>query len=106
MEVSIAVYPSMRSEVTPGRRTLKAVLGDLVQTTNGKRMTRPPARCPNGHALGPGQILVGHAACTRHGGGHTTWTCRTCDATAYGPARGSHCAPLDGPAKIRISNIN
>jgi hypothetical protein len=57
------------------------VLGDLGQTTAGKWITRPPARCPNGHTLGPVQVLVGHIACLGHGGGgHTGWHCRTCDA--------------------------
>ena len=36
------------------------VLGELVQTTAGKWITHPPAHCPNGHSLGPGQVLVGH----------------------------------------------
>jgi hypothetical protein len=34
------------------------VLGELVQTTAGKWITHPPTRCPNGHTLGPNQILV------------------------------------------------
>ncbi len=59
---------------------------------------------PNGHTLGPGQVLVGHQACLGHGGGHTTWTCRTCDQTVYGPPLNTHCATLDGPAVVRISN--
>jgi hypothetical protein len=25
--------------------------GQLVRTTNGKWMTKPPSRCPNGHPL-------------------------------------------------------
>ena len=32
-----------------------------------------------------------------HGGGHTTWTCRTCDQTVYGPPLNVHCSKLDGP---------
>jgi len=35
------------------------VLDELVQTTDGKWITRPPTRCPNGHPLGPNQVLVG-----------------------------------------------
>jgi len=35
------------------------VLGELVQTTAGQWMTQPPTRCPNGHALGPNEVLVG-----------------------------------------------
>jgi transposase len=62
------------------------VLGELVQTTACKWITHPPTRCPNGHVLGPGAVLVGHQACLGHGGGHTTWTCRTCDETTFGVA--------------------
>ena len=47
-------------------------LGELVQTTAGKWISHPPAHCPNGHTLGPGEVLVGHQACLGHGGGHTT----------------------------------
>ena len=51
------------------------MLGDLVQTTDGRWITRPPSRCPNGHPLGRNQVLVGHVvACPGHGGGgHTSW---------------------------------
>jgi len=56
---------------------------DLVQTTARTWISHPPTRCPNGHPLGPGQVLVGHQACLGHCGGHTTWTCLTCDQT-YG----------------------
>jgi hypothetical protein len=41
--------------------------------------------------------LLGH-------GGHTIWTCRTCDQTVYGPLLNTHCTCLDGPATVRISN--
>src|SRR6476646_392475 len=75
-----------------------------VQTTAGKWITPPPTRCPNGHNLGPGEVLVGHQACLGHGGGHTTWTCRSCDQTVYGPPLNTHCHTLDGPAVVRISN--
>ncbi len=62
------------------------MLGELAQTTDGKWITRPPTRCPNGHQLGPNQVLVGHVACLGHGGGgHMSWKCRTCDAVVYGP---------------------
>jgi hypothetical protein len=50
---------------------LRFVLGELVRTTAGKWITRPPTRCPNGHTLGPNQVLVGHVAYLGHGGGHT-----------------------------------
>jgi hypothetical protein len=42
---------------------LSTVLGELVQTTAGKWITHAPTRCPNGHTLGPNQVLVGHQAC-------------------------------------------
>jgi len=61
------------------------MLGELVQTTDGKWMTRLPARCPHGHTLGAGQVLMGHQACLGHGGGHTTWTCHRWETTVYGP---------------------
>ena len=80
------------------------MLGELVQTIDGKWITHPPSRCPNGHELGAGRTLVGYAACGGHGGGHTTWTCRTCDETVYGPPLNTHCTVIDGPAAVRISN--
>jgi hypothetical protein len=83
---------------------LLAVLGELVQTTTGKWIIHPPTRCPNGHEFGPGRTLVGYQACLGHGGGHTTWTCCTCDETVYGPPLNTHCKTLDGPATVRISN--
>jgi hypothetical protein len=80
------------------------VLGELLQTTTGKWITRPPTRCPNGHQFVANQVLVGHQTCLGHGGGgHTTWTCRTCDQTVYGPPPNTHCTVLDGPAAVRIS---
>jgi hypothetical protein len=58
---------------------LGSVYGELVYRC-GKWMTDAPSRCPNGHSLGPGQVLVGHVACLGHGGGgHTSWHCRTCE---------------------------
>src|ERR1700752_1450016 len=86
------------------RRNLEPCRGDLVQTTTGKWITRPPSRCPNGHPLGPNQVLVGHVACLGYGGGgHTSWHCRTCDAVAYGPPLNTHCQRGAGPAVVRIS---
>ena len=40
--------------------------GELVQTMAGKWITHPPSRCPNGHTLGPGEVLVGHQACLHY----------------------------------------
>jgi hypothetical protein len=78
-------------------------VGDLVRSTSGAWMVRAPQHCPNGHPLGPNQALVGHVACLGHGGGHTTWTCRACDETVYGPPINTHCTALEGPATVRIS---
>ena len=62
-----------------------------------REVDHPPADAmPNGHQLGPGEVLVGHQACLGHGGGHTTWTCRTCDQTVYGPPMNTHCSALEG----------
>ena len=72
------------------------MLGELVQTTNGKWITHSPTRCPNGHTLGAGQVLVGHQACLGHGGGHTTWTCRTCDQTCTARHSTPTATPLMG----------
>ena len=86
-----------------GSVSLVVVLGELVQTTTGKWITHPPTRCPNGHHLGPGQVLVGHQACLGHGGGHTTWTCRTCDETVYGAAhRGTNCTNVEASQNYGI----
>src|SRR6185295_6965953 len=65
-------------------------------------MTRGPERCPNGHPLGPNQVLVGHVACLGHGGGgHISWHCRTCDAVLYGPPMKSHCTALESGVHIK-----
>ena len=44
-----------------------------------------PATCRNGHPLGPNQTVVSFArcACAQVGGGHLTWTCRTCGDRQY-----------------------
>ena len=80
------------------------MLGDLVRNSRGQWITQPPRSCQNGHELGFGAVLVGHQACLGHGGGHTTWTCRQCDQTVYGPPLNSHDTTLDGPATVRISS--
>jgi hypothetical protein len=78
-------------------------VGDLIRH-RGKWITEPPTHYPNGHLLGPGGVLVGQVACLGHGGGgHTSWHCRTCDATVYGPPLNTHCMALVGPAAVRIS---
>ena len=91
------------STQTPEREGVIIVSGDLVQTTAGKWIIHPPTRCQNGHRLGRGEVLVGHQGCLGYGGGHTIWSCRTCDATVYGAPLKTHCTTLDGPATVRIS---
>ena len=52
----------------------------------GKRTGIPPT--VDGISLRPTAATAGMMAdqsCAEHGGGHTTWTCRTCDQTVYGP---------------------
>ncbi|MFD4438963.1 hypothetical protein ACFWPK_04195 [Nocardia sp. NPDC058519] len=44
-----------------------------------------PVACPNGHPLGPGQVLVGTLACLDAGGLHRLWTCRRCGTVVYWP---------------------
>jgi hypothetical protein len=52
-----------------------------------------PDRCPVGHRLGPGQVLIGWMPCDcareREPWGHRTWTCRRCDTTIYAPPHAS-----------------
>ena len=60
---------------------------------------------PETSTLGPGDVLVGHVARPGHGGGHTTWTCRTCDQTMYGQPLNTHCSTLDGPASAHLDTI-
>ena len=69
-------------------------VGDLVRSTTGAWMVRAPEHGARGHDLCPGEVLVVHQACLGRGGGHTTWTCRTCDQTVYGPPLNTHCTTL------------
>ena len=47
--------------------------------------------------------MMADQSCAGHGGRHTTWTCRICDQTVYGPPLNTHCSALEGPAAVRIS---
>lgn len=77
-------------------------VGDLVPTTDDRWMTLPPRRCPNGHQLGRGRVLVGHVPCScDERGGHTSWRCRECDTVIHGPPLSEGCRPLAGPAAVR-----
>ena len=78
------------------RLRLVGVLGELVQTTAGKWIIHPPTRCPNGHVLGPNQVLSGHVACLGHGGGgHLSYARTKCDAVLYGPPTAKHRTALE-----------
>ena len=80
------------------------VLGELVQTTDGKWITRPRSPLPERAPASPESSPGGHVACLGYGGGeHTTWHCRTCDAVIYGPPLNTHCTALEGRAAVQIS---
>jgi hypothetical protein len=74
-------------------------VGDLVLSSGGEWMVRPPERCGNGHPITPGRVLVGTAVCACQDR-HLTWTC-DCGDTTYGPALGVECSLLNGPAAVR-----
>jgi hypothetical protein len=71
-------------------------VGSVVININGEYMVLPPERCPAGHALGPNRVLVGFQPCRCDRHGHTTWCCRQCDSTVYGPPLDSRCRVLNG----------
>ncbi|NKS29193.1 hypothetical protein GS534_00415 [Rhodococcus hoagii] len=51
-----------------------------------RKIERAPKKCPNGHALEPGKVLVGWFACNcTERGGHRTYDCRQCGAVIYHP---------------------
>ncbi|UVT31527.1 hypothetical protein SEA_MASK_95 [Mycobacterium phage Mask] len=75
-----------------------ADVGDLVLSTEGGWMTLPPRRCPAGHVLVPGRVLVGHRPCAAHGG-HQTWAC-PCGAVVAAPELDGAC-DAQGPAPVR-----
>lgn len=72
-------------------------LGDLHRNHRGQWTEHAPTHCPNGHPLGPNQVLVGHAPCSaQHRGGHRTWICRTCNTITYGPPLTDACTIVHG----------
>jgi hypothetical protein len=77
---------------------MAAAVGELGRCANGQWIVRPPLRCPSGHLLRAGRMLVGSiaSACGRH----LTWRCE-CGAVTYGPALAEGCSLLDGPARMR-----
>ena len=74
-------------------------VGELVLSTDGQWMVRPPQRCGNGHQLA-GRCIVGTLACSC-GDRHLTWCCDACKHTTYGPSLGLDCSVLNGPARVR-----
>src|SRR5262245_34296597 len=60
-----------------------------------KRASVEPESSPRGH--------VAYLWTRRRG--HASWHCRTCEAVVYGPSLNTHCAALEGPAVVRISNV-
>ena len=74
-------------------------VGDLVLSTDGAWMVRPPERCANGHQLA-GHCIVGTLPC-RCQDRHLTWCCDACGHITYGPALGVNCSVMNGPAAVR-----
>jgi hypothetical protein len=74
-------------------------VGELVLSTDGAVMVRPPERCANGHPLA-GRCIVGTLPCSC-GDRHLTWCCDVCEHTTYGPALGLDCSVMNGPARVR-----
>jgi hypothetical protein len=90
--------PRRFADLASAYRLGMAAVGELVRSTSGQWMDRPPLRCPRGHALRPGRMLVGSVACLS--GRHLTWRCE-CGTVTYGPALAEGCSLLDGPARVR-----
>ena len=78
----------------------------MVRRGPNKWCVVPPTHCAHGHALLPGNVLVGHMPCRGHRIGHNIWHCLTCprdELPTFGPPSGTHCTVLDGPAVVWIS---
>lgn len=81
------------------------MLGELVQTTAGNWIPTRRRDAPTVTPSTPAKYSWDIRRVMGHGGGHTTWTCRTCDQTVYGPPLNTHCTALEGPATVWISNV-
>ena len=77
-------------------------IGELVRSTTGQWMVKPPLHCPRGHRLRPGHTLVGSIACSC--GRHLMWRCE-CGAITYGPALGELTGVAIAPAIVVICRI-
>lgn len=74
-------------------------VGDLVLSTEGSWMVRPPELCANRHRLG-GNCLVSATPCQCQSR-HMSWSCNSCGHVTYGPALGPQCNLMNGPAWVR-----
>jgi hypothetical protein len=74
-------------------------VGDLVLSTEGSWMVRPPEFCANRHRLA-GNCIVSSQPC-RCQDRHVSWSCNSCGHVTYGPMLGPACNLLDGPAWVR-----
>jgi hypothetical protein len=79
-----------------------AGVGELVQSTTGEWMVRPPQHCLAGHRLPPGRMLVGNIACS-FCGRHTP--AATAAWSPTGPNLGDGCSLLDGPARVHNGKL-
>ena len=61
-------------------------------TYNGRGwIEAAPSRCPNGHTLTGGKVLVGSHVCSCDATHHRTHRCRTCEAVVYSPPLTTAC---------------
>ena len=74
-------------------------VGDLVLSTDGSWMVRPPEFCANRHQLA-GNCIVSTQPCQCQDR-HMSWSCNSCGQVTYGPALGPQCNLLDGPAWVQ-----
>ena len=74
-------------------------VGELVVSTDGAVMVRPPERCANGHLLA-GRCIVGTLPCSCQDR-HMTWCCNACGHVTFGPPLGPDCSVMNGPARVR-----
>jgi hypothetical protein len=81
------IFAGRRFDTRVGPRAMRARLlsaagvGELVQSTTGQWIARPPQHCPRGHLLRSGRFLVGSIACSC--GRHLRWRCE-CGALTWG----------------------
>lgn len=80
------------------------MVGELVQTTDGKWIARPPTHCPSGHQLGPDQSsLATSRALATVVAGIRAGIAELAIPVAYGPPVNTRWTGMDGRAAVRIS---